>query len=110
MDKQKEMIDMCKELRLPSIRSLLEQEVLVEQYTSPAEFLYFALKQEMEDRYVRAKANRIRLANFPEKKTVRRIRCRGTAAKCGGPPSSFERAKVYSGQAECVINWLTWYW
>lgn len=73
MDKQKEMIDMCKELRLPSIRSLLEQEVLVEQYTSPAEFLYFALKQEMEDRYVRAKANRIRLANFPEKKLLEEL-------------------------------------
>lgn len=67
------MIDMCKELRLPSIRSLLEQEVLVEQYTSPAEFLYFALKQEMEDRYVRAKANRIRLANFPEKKLLEEL-------------------------------------
>jgi DNA replication protein DnaC len=73
MDKQKEMIDMCKELRLPSIRSLLEQEVLVEQYTSPAEFLYFALKQEMEDCYVRAKANRIRLANFPEKKLLEEL-------------------------------------
>ncbi|MBB5148483.1 IS21-like element helper ATPase IstB [Ureibacillus thermosphaericus] len=73
MDKQKEMIDMCKELRLPSIRSLLEQEVLLEQYTSPAEFLYFALKQEMEDRYVRAKANRIRLANFPEKKLLEEL-------------------------------------
>lgn len=73
MDKQKEMIDMCKELRLPSIRSLLEQEVLVEQYTSTAEFLYFALKQEMEDRYVRAKANRIRLANFPEKKLLEEL-------------------------------------
>lgn len=73
MDKQKEMIDMCKELRLPSIRSLLEQEVLLEQYTSPAEFLYFALKQEMEDCYVRAKANRIRLANFPEKKLLEEL-------------------------------------
>ena len=73
MAKQKEMIDMCKELRLPSIRSLLEQEVLLEQYTSPAEFLYFALKQEMEDRYVRAKANRIRLANFPEKKLLEEL-------------------------------------
>lgn len=73
MDKQKEMIDMCKELRLPSIRSLLEQEVLLEKYKSPAEFLYFALKQEMEDRYVRAKANRIRLANFPEKKLLEEL-------------------------------------
>lgn len=73
MDQQKEMIEMCKELRLPSIRSLLEQEALLEQHTSPADFLYFALKQEMEDRYVRAKANRIRLANFPEKKLLEEL-------------------------------------
>lgn len=73
MDKQKEMIEMCKELRLPSIRSLLEQEALFEQHTSPVDFLYFALKQEMEDRYVRAKANRIRLANFPEKKLLEEL-------------------------------------
>nr|WP_269471047.1 hypothetical protein [Ureibacillus thermosphaericus] len=39
MDKQKEMIDMCKELRLPSIRSLLEQEVLLEQYTQLSFFI-----------------------------------------------------------------------
>lgn len=73
MDKQKEMIEMCKELRLPSIRSLLEQEDLFEQHTSPTDFLYFALKQEMEDRYVRAKANRVRLANFPEKKLLEEL-------------------------------------
>ena len=73
MDKQKEMIEMCKALRLPSIRSLLEQEALFEQHTSPTDFLYFALKQEMEDRYVRAKANRIRLANFPEKKLLEEL-------------------------------------
>ena len=36
MDKQKEMIEMCKELRLPSIRYLLEQEAIFEQHTSPA--------------------------------------------------------------------------
>ena len=60
MDKQAEMIEMCKELRLPSIRYLLEQGIF-EQHTSPADFMYFALKQEMEDRYVRAKANRILL-------------------------------------------------
>ena len=73
MDKRKEMIEMCKELRLPSIRSLLEEEALFEQYTTPVDFLYFALKQEMEDRYVRAKANRIRLANFPEKKLLEEL-------------------------------------
>ncbi|MFL0584986.1 IS21-like element helper ATPase IstB [Solibacillus silvestris] len=73
MDKQAEMIEMCKELRLPSIRHLLEQETILEQHTSPIEFMYFALKQEMEDRYVRAKANRIRLANFPEKKLLEEL-------------------------------------
>ena len=35
--------------------------------------MYFALKQEMEDRYVRAKGNRIRLANFPEKKLLEEL-------------------------------------
>ena len=73
MDKQVEMIEMCKELRLPSIRHLLEQETVFEQHTSPKEFMYFALKQEMEDRYIRAKANRIRLANFPEKKLLEEL-------------------------------------
>lgn len=73
MDKQAEMIEICKELRLPSIRHLLEQETILEQHTSPIEFMYFALKQEMEDRYVRAKANRIRLANFPEKKLLEEL-------------------------------------
>lgn len=73
MDKRAEMIEMCKELRLPSIRNLLEQEDVFEQHGSPADFVYFALKQEMEDRYVRAKANRIRLANFPEKKLIEEL-------------------------------------
>lgn len=73
MDKQAEMIEMCKELRLPSIRHLLEQEEVFERYASPAEFMYFALKQEMEDRYIRAKANRIRVANFPEKKLLEEL-------------------------------------
>lgn len=73
MDKQAKMIEMCKELRLPSIRYLLEQEGIFEQHTSPVDFMYLALKQEMEDRYVRAKANRIRLANFPEKKLLEEL-------------------------------------
>lgn len=73
MDKQAEMIEMCKELRLPSIRQLLQQEDLFEQYSSPAEFMHFALNREMEDRYVRAKENRIRLANFPEKKLLEEL-------------------------------------
>lgn len=73
MDKRKEMIEMCKELRLPSVRHLLEQEDIFEQYATSAEFMYFVLKQEMEDRYVRAKANRIRSANFPEKKLLEEL-------------------------------------
>lgn len=70
MEKQLEMIELCKELRLPSIRELIQQQGIFEKHPSSAEFLYFALQQEMEDRYVRAKANRIRSANFPEKKLL----------------------------------------
>ncbi len=42
----------------------------ITQYQTAEDFLYHALVQEMEDREVRAKANRIRSANFPEKKLL----------------------------------------
>ena len=63
MSKQVEMIEMCKELRLPSIRQLIQQEHVFDDFPSSLDFLHHALKQEMEDRYVRAKSNRIRAAN-----------------------------------------------
>lgn len=73
MDKQLEMIEMCKELRLPSIREIVEQGDAFKTHSSSLDFLYFALTQEMQDRLVRAKATRIRLANFPEKKLLEEL-------------------------------------
>jgi hypothetical protein len=64
------MIEMCKELRLPSIRGFIQDDDMWKQYQTAEDFLYHALVQEMQDREVRAKANRIRSANFPEKKLL----------------------------------------
>lgn len=73
MEKQLEIIEMCKDLKLPSVRELMKQEDIFVKYPSPIDFLHFALSQEQQDRLVRAKANRIRLANFPEKKLLEEI-------------------------------------
>ncbi|WP_144519139.1 ATP-binding protein [Bacillus thuringiensis] len=73
MEKQLEIIEMCKDLKLPSVRELMKQEDIFEKYPSLIEFLHFALLQEQQDRLVRAKANRIRLANFPEKKLLEEL-------------------------------------
>ncbi|MEK4495727.1 ATP-binding protein [Ureibacillus sp. FSL W8-0352] len=70
MDKRQEMIHMCKELRLPSIRAFIQEEAMWKNHKTAEDFLYHALMQEMQDREVRAKSNRIRLANFPEKKLL----------------------------------------
>lgn len=73
MEKQLEIIEMCKDLKLPSVRELMKQDDIFEKYPSPIEFLHFALSQEQQNRLVRAKANRIRLANFPEKKLLEEL-------------------------------------
>lgn len=73
MEKQLEIIEMCKDLKSPSVRELMKQDDIFQKYPSPVEFLHFALSQEQQDRLVRAKANRIRLANFPEKKLLKEI-------------------------------------
>ncbi|MCQ6341872.1 ATP-binding protein [Bacillus cereus] len=73
MEKRLEIIEMCKDLKLPSVRELMKQDDIFEKYPSPIEFLQFALSQEQQDRLVRAKANRIRLANFPEKKLLEEL-------------------------------------
>lgn len=70
MEKRQAMIEMCKELRLPSIRDFIQQEDVWEKHETAEDFLYHALVQEKQDREVRAKANRVRLANFPEKKLL----------------------------------------
>lgn len=73
MDKQQAIIEMCKELRLPSIRELIIDSKSLEEFPKAIDFLHYALTQEQEDRHVRAKANRIRQANFPEKKLIEEL-------------------------------------
>lgn len=73
MDKQQEIIEMCKELRLPSIRELIIDSKSLEEFPKAIDFLHYALTQEQQDRHVRAKANRIRQANFPEKKLIEEL-------------------------------------
>jgi DNA replication protein DnaC len=73
MDKQQDIIEMCKELRLPSIRELIIDGKSLVEYPNAIDFLHHALTQEQEDRQVRAKANRIRQANFPEKKLLEEL-------------------------------------
>lgn len=67
MDKKLELIDLCKELRLPSIRKMVQDETSFENPTQAFEVLLQVLVQEKSDRFIRAKQNRIRAANFPQK-------------------------------------------
>ncbi|MUV36438.1 putative ATP-binding protein in insertion sequence [Lentibacillus sp. JNUCC-1] len=73
MDKQQRIIDLCKDLRLPSIRKIVQNEAL-EQPAQAFEVLLQVLEQEKADRQVRAKQNRIRTANFPQKKLLEELR------------------------------------
>lgn len=73
MDKQQAIIEMCKELRLPSIRELIIDGQSLSEFPTAIDFLHHALTQEKQDRQVRAKANRIRQANFPEKKLLEEL-------------------------------------
>lgn len=73
MNHQQQMIEMCKVLRLPSIRQLLQDENIFKEYPKASDFLYYALTKEQEDRQVRARTNRIRLAQFPEKKLLEEL-------------------------------------
>lgn len=73
MDKQQEIIEMCKELRLPSIRELIIDSKSLDEFPKAIDFLHYALTQEQQDRHVRAKTNRIRQANFPEKKLIEEL-------------------------------------
>lgn len=73
MNKQQEIIELCKELRLPSVREIITDETTLNKHSKSLEFLYLVLLREKQDREVRAKANRIRLANFPEKKLLEEL-------------------------------------
>src|SRR5690625_600404 len=70
MTMKEQVIQLCKELRLPSIRKMVKDEI---DFTHPEQainLLHQVLTQEKDDRFIRAKQNRIRAANFPQKKLL----------------------------------------
>jgi len=67
MDNKQQIIEICKELRLPSIRKMVQDETNFKNAKQAYEVLLQVLLQEKSDRLVRAKQNRIRTANFPQK-------------------------------------------
>lgn len=73
MDKRLEVIEMCRELRLPSIRKMIQDETAFENSKIAYDVLHQVLLQEQKDRLVRAKQNRIRAANFPQKKLLEEL-------------------------------------
>jgi DNA replication protein DnaC len=74
MDKKQQVIEICKELRLPSIRQMVEDDTAFNRPEVAIDVLLQVLLQEKNDRLVRAKYNRIRSANFPEKKLLEELK------------------------------------
>lgn len=73
MNKKEQLIEVCKDLRLPSIRKMVQEET----FKNPVQafdVLFQVLEQEKADRFLRAKQNRIRAANFPEKKLLEELK------------------------------------
>lgn len=70
MDQQTKLIELCKELRLPSIRKMVQDSSNFKDTDQAYEILLHVLTQEQADRVIRAKQNRIRAANFPQKKLL----------------------------------------
>nr|WP_121134841.1 IS21-like element helper ATPase IstB [Oceanobacillus bengalensis]RKQ11295.1 AAA family ATPase [Oceanobacillus bengalensis] len=73
MDNRQQIIEICKELRLPSIRKMVQDETDFKNPKQAYEVLLQVLLQEKSDRLVRAKQNRIRAANFPQKKLLEEL-------------------------------------
>ena len=57
MDKQSQVIEICRELRLPSIRKMVQDETAFKNPKQAHDILYQVLIQEQQDRFVRAKQN-----------------------------------------------------
>lgn len=70
MNHQTRLIELCKELRLPSIRRMVQGANEFNDPDQAYEVLLQVLTQEREDRVVRSRQNRIRIANFPQKKLI----------------------------------------
>ena len=73
MTMKEQVIQMCKDLRLPSIRKLVNEETSFTHPEQAIKILHQVLVQEKEDRFIRAKQNRIRAANFPQKKLLEEL-------------------------------------
>lgn len=73
MDKKQRLVELCRELRLPSIRHMVQEETLFKNPDEAFDVLLQVLLQERSDRFVRAKQNRIRAANFPQKKLLEEL-------------------------------------
>src|SRR5690625_1231464 len=109
MTLKEQVIEMCKDLRLPSIRKLVKEETSFPHPEQAFKILHQVLVQEKEDRFIRAKQNRIRLANFPQKKVIRGIVHGGVASTSSTKNTHFETIKLYQGRPKCHINRITWY-
>ncbi|QOY35062.1 IS21-like element helper ATPase IstB [Anaerobacillus isosaccharinicus] len=73
MEHKQQLVEICKELRLPSIRRMVLDETNFKNPEQAFEVLLHVLLQEKQDRLTRAKLNRIRSANFPQKKLLEEL-------------------------------------
>lgn len=73
MDNKQQLIEICKELRLPSIRRMVLDDSSFKEPNQAHDILLKVLLQEKRDRFTRAKQNRIRAANFPQKKLLEEL-------------------------------------
>ncbi|WP_318752309.1 ATP-binding protein [Globicatella sp. PHS-GS-PNBC-21-1553] len=73
MDKKERLIELCRELRLPSIRKMEQEEGTFRNPTEAFTVLLQVLEQEKDDRFILSKQNRIRIANFPQKKLLEEL-------------------------------------
>lgn len=70
MNKKEVLIELCKDLRLPIVRRMIQSSNAFLNEEIAFEVLYKVLTQEKSDQAVRAKQNRIRAPNFPQKKLL----------------------------------------
>lgn len=73
MENAKQLIEICKELRLPSIRKMVLDDSSFKDPSQAHDILLQVLLQEKKDRFTRAKQNRVRTANFPQKKLLEEL-------------------------------------
>ncbi|MEI3615035.1 IS21-like element helper ATPase IstB [Pseudogracilibacillus sp. SO30301A] len=73
MNKKEQVIQLCKDIRLPSVRKMVQDETEFKNPKQAFDILHQVLVQEKNDRFIRAKQNRIRAANFPQKKLLEEL-------------------------------------